>query len=111
MEAKKQKQVFPIIQDYIFVHAGLNPAKTLEEQTKHDLVWIRYQFLEAKSEDFKEKRTIVAGHTPVAEVKFDDNKILLDTGAGKGGILSAINLETKEVYSTSDNNPIASFLF
>ena len=98
-------------QDYIFVHAGLNPAKTLEEQTKHDLVWIRYQFLEAKSEDFKEKRTIVAGHTPVAEVKFDDNKILLDTGAGKGGILSAINLETKEVYSTSDDNPIASFLF
>ena len=43
--------------------------------------------------------------------KFDNNKILLDTGAGKGGILSAIDLETKEVYSTSNNNPIASFLF
>lgn len=97
-------------QNYIFVHAGINPALTLEEQTKHDLIWIRYKFLGAKSEDFKEERTIVAGHTPVAEVKFEGNKILVDTGSGKGGILSAVDLKTKEVYSTSDENPIASFL-
>ncbi|PTX17441.1 serine/threonine protein phosphatase 1 [Halanaerobium congolense] len=97
-------------QKYIFVHAGINPALTLEEQTKHDLIWIRYKFLEAKKEDFKEERTIVAGHTPVAEVKFDGNKILVDTGSGKGGILSAVDLKTKKVYSTSNENPIASFL-
>ncbi|TDO72686.1 serine/threonine protein phosphatase 1 [Halanaerobium saccharolyticum] len=98
-------------EDYIFVHAGINPSKSLEEQTEHDLVWIRQPFLGAKSEDFKEDRTVVAGHTPVAEVRFGNNKILVDTGAGKGGILSAVNLETKEVYSTSDKNPIASLLF
>jgi serine/threonine protein phosphatase 1 len=97
--------------EYIFVHAGIDPAKSLEEQTEHDLVWIRQPFLRAKAEDFKEGRVIVAGHTPVAEVKFKDNKILVDTGAGKGGILSAIDLETKKVYSTSDKNPIASLLF
>lgn len=95
-------------EDYIFVHAGLKPDKMLKEQTKHDLVWIRYEFLGAKAEDFKEKRTIVAGHTPVGEVEFKDNKILLDTGAGKGGILSALNLKTKKVYKSSENNPIAS---
>ncbi len=98
-------------QDHIFVHAGINPSKSLEEQTEHDLVWIREPFLGAKSEDFKENRTIVAGHTPVAEVKFEENKILVDTGAGKGGILSAVDLKTKEVYSTSGENPIASLLF
>lgn len=98
-------------QDYIFVHAGINPSKGLEEQTEHDLFWIREPFLRAKSEDFKENRTIVAGHTPVAEVKFEENKILVDTGAGKGGILSAVDLKTKEVYSTSRQNPIASLLF
>jgi serine/threonine protein phosphatase 1 len=98
-------------QEYIFVHAGINPALTLEEQTKHDLIWIRYKFLGAKSADFKEERTIVAGHTPVAEVKFEENKILVDTGSGKGGILSAVDLKTKKVYSTSDKNPIASLLF
>ena len=97
--------------DYIFVHAGIDPAKSLAEQTEHDLVWIRQQFLAARAEDFKEKRTVVAGHTPVAEVRFGNNKILIDTGAGKGGILSAINLESKKVYSTSDKNPIASLLF
>ena len=95
-------------ENYIFVHAGLKPDKMLKEQTKHDLVWIRYEFLGAKAEDFKEKRTIVAGHTPVGEVEFKDNKILLDTGAGKGGILSALNLKTKKVYKSSENNPIAS---
>lgn len=102
---------YHVNQDYIFVHAGINPSKSLEEQTEHDLVWIRQQFLGAKTKDFKENRTVVAGHSPVAEVKFGENKILVDTGAGKGGILSAVNLETKEVYSTSDNNPIASLLF
>lgn len=97
-------------QNYIFVHAGIRPDRKLEEQTEHDLVWIRYQFLGAKAADFKEKRTVVAGHTPVPEVKFEENKILMDTGAGKGGILSAINLETKKVYSSAEKNPIASIL-
>ncbi|RCW54885.1 hypothetical protein [Halanaerobium sp. ST460_2HS_T2] len=83
----------------------------MTEQSEHDLVWIRYKFLEAEAENFKEKRTIVAGHTPVAEVKFQGNKILMDTGAGKGGILSAINLKTKKVYTSAEKNPIASLLF
>ena len=98
-------------QDYIFVHAGIKPSKSLEEQSRHDLVWIRQPFLGAKAEDFKENRTVAAGHTPVAEVRFGENKILLDTGAGKGGILSAVDLKTKEVFSSSDKNPIASLLF
>jgi len=97
-------------QDYIFVHAGIRPDRKLKEQTEHDLVWIRYQFLGAKAGDFKEKRTVVAGHTPVPKVKFEENKILMDTGAGKGGILSAINLETKKVYTSAEKNPIASIL-
>jgi serine/threonine protein phosphatase 1 len=46
----------------------------------------------------------------VPEVKFEENKILMDTGAGKGGILSAIDLETKKVYSSAEKNPIASIL-
>lgn len=98
-------------QEYIFVHGGIQPDKSLEQQTEHDLVWIRQAFLAAKGEDFKENRTVVAGHTPVAEVRFEDNKILMDTGAGKGGILSALDLNTKKVYKSRDNNPIASILF
>lgn len=97
-------------QNYIFVHAGIRPNRKLKDQTEHDLVWIRYQFLGAEAGDFKEAKTVVAGHTPVPKVKFEENKILMDTGAGKGGILSAINLETKKVYSSAEKNPIASIL-
>jgi len=97
--------------DYIFVHAGIQPDKSLEQQTEHDLVWIRQAFLGARSEDFKENRTVVAGHTPVAEVRFEDSKILMDTGAGKGGILSALNLNNNKVYKSRDSNPIASLLY
>ena len=97
-------------QNYIFVHAGIRPDRKLKEQTEHDLVWIRYQFLGAEASDFKEEKTVVAGHTPVPEVKFEENKILMDTGAGKGGILSAINLKSKKVYSSAEKNPIASIL-
>lgn len=95
-------------QEYIFVHAGLDPAKELAEQSNHDLVWIRFKFINAQKEEFKDKRTIVAGHTPVGEVRFMENKILLDTGAGKGGILSAVELESKRVFKSKDSNSIFS---
>ena len=37
-----------------------------------------------------------------------DIKILLDTGAGKGGILSALELERKKVFKSKENNPLMS---
>lgn len=94
--------------EYIIVHAGIHPDNKLEEQSNHDLIWIRNEFINTPAEKFKENRTVVAGHTPVAEVKFMDNKILLDTGAGKGGILSAVELESKKVFKSKDNNPLMS---
>ncbi len=94
--------------EYIIVHAGIHPDKKLREQSNHDLIWIRNEFINTPAEKFKENRTVIAGHTPVAEVKFMDNKILLDTGAGKGGILSAVELENKQVFKSKDNNPLMS---
>ena len=38
--------------NYIFVHAGLRPGLRLEKQTISDLLWIRYDFIEAE-EDFR----------------------------------------------------------
>ena len=96
--------------DYIFVHAGIVPSQKLEEQRKHDLVWIRYEFINAAAEKFVEDRTIIAGHTPVADVQFLENKILMDTGAGKGGILTAIKLENKKIFQSRPTNPLKSLL-
>ncbi len=44
-----------------FVHAGSNPARPLDRQDRHDLLWIREPFLSIQ-QDYG--RLIVHGHTP-----------------------------------------------
>ena len=44
-----------------FVHAGINPARPLDRQDRHDLLWIREPFLSIQH-DYG--RLIVHGHTP-----------------------------------------------
>ncbi|MFW5985162.1 MAG: metallophosphoesterase family protein [Halanaerobiaceae bacterium] len=86
---------------YIFVHAGLKPGIGLKDQQKRDLLWIRNEFLmyDWSREDLEE--TIVAGHTPFPEVKYYSGVIIVDTGAGKGGYLSLLDLTNDQVYSAS----------
>lgn len=79
-----------IFGDYIFVHAGLRPGRPINEQTEHDLLWIRDDFLR---KPWPESTVVVHGHTPVSEVEVDSNKIGVDTGAFATGILTALRLE------------------
>jgi serine/threonine protein phosphatase 1 len=71
-----------------FVHAGIDPDKTLDEQNDHDLIWIREPFL---SDGRDHGRLIVHGHTPVAARAPDlrGNRVNVDTGAVYGGPLTA----------------------
>ena len=79
--------------DYLFVHAGLRPGVPLHEQSQADLRWIRQPFLESgDSHGF----VIVHGHTICEEVDVRDNRIGLDTGAYRTGVLTAIGLEGTE---------------
>ena len=73
--------------DYIFVHAGLNPALPLDAQDPHDLMWIREPFL--KSSHVWTHR-IVHGHVVVPEPEFRPNRIAIDTGASRTGRLTAL---------------------
>ena len=52
--------------DYFFVHAGVDPKKNLENQTKTDFLWSRSS--EFYDKDFKFNKIIVHGHTPEKEV-------------------------------------------
>jgi serine/threonine protein phosphatase 1 len=83
-----------IIGDYLFVHAGLKPGRSIEQQTDQDLVWIRDEFL--RSEERFEKK-VVHGHTPVPRPDFRDNRINLDTGAYSTGRLTAAVFEDEFV--------------
>jgi serine/threonine protein phosphatase 1 len=75
-------------QKRFFVHAGVNPARSLDDQDDHDLLWIREPFL---SSDKSYGRLIVHGHTPTKKWKPEqhENRINLDTGAVYGRALSA----------------------
>lgn len=76
--------------DYVFVHAGINPELSLDEQKRSDLLWIRERFLRYKGPFPK---TVVHGHTIFDEIEIKRDRIGLDTGAFRSGILTALVLE------------------
>lgn len=78
--------------DYFFTHAGIRPNVALSEQTDHDLMCIRSEFL---SHDGLYDKVIVHGHTPAYPMEVLPNRINVDTGAYDTGVLSCIVLEGK----------------
>jgi serine/threonine protein phosphatase 1 len=77
--------------DYAFVHAGVRPGAALADQTEHDLLWIRQEFLEAPGPF---EKTIVHGHTWLDHrPQLTDGRLGLDTGAYVTGVLTACRLE------------------
>jgi serine/threonine protein phosphatase 1 len=88
-----------VIGDYIFVHAGVNPAKFLRNQVPEDVYWIREGFID-KSHSFG--KTVVFGHTPYAEVMAElPWRIGIDTGLVFGNKLSCVNLTQQEVLQVA----------
>jgi serine/threonine protein phosphatase 1 len=75
---------------YLFVHAGVDPARPLSDQDPHDLMWIREPFL---STDRDLGLRVVHGHVIEPEPVFRANRIGVDTGAYKTGVLTCAVLE------------------
>ncbi|WP_194953324.1 metallophosphoesterase family protein [Sphingopyxis solisilvae] len=81
------------IGDYIFVHAGIRPGVPIEKQALGDLRWIRHEFLDDERDH---GAMIIHGHTIYDDVDEWPNRIGIDTGAYKSGVLTAIALEGRE---------------
>ena len=79
---------------YLFVHAGIDPSKTLEDQSKKDLLWSRSKEFFKKS--FKAKKIIVHGHTPELELISYPHRINIDMGCYFSGKLSSVCLSDDE---------------
>ncbi|KRA64672.1 serine/threonine protein phosphatase [Caulobacter sp. Root656] len=79
--------------DYFFVHAGARPGVPLDQQSRHDMMWIRQTFLD-DSRAFE--KIVVHGHTPTDDIQSDHRRIGLDTGAYATGVLTAVRLEGEE---------------
>lgn len=78
------------IDDYLFVHAGVDVHKAIDNQDPKVTRWIRNEF--THSHDSYEK-TVVYGHTVYPDVYQRGCRIGIDTGAYASGKLSAIALE------------------
>lgn len=92
---------YHIIEDYLFVHAGIRIGIPLEKQTLEDMVYIRSEFY-TKKHGLPYK--IIFGHTEFAEPLIKDDKICIDTGCGKyeASPLTAIVIENgKELFVSS----------
>jgi serine/threonine protein phosphatase 1 len=93
---KKHREFLSSFQDYyefgdfVCVHAGIKPKIPLEKQRPKDMRWIRSSFIDYKKQH---DHIVVHGHTVVERAECFGNRIAVDTGAGKGGTLSAVCLE------------------
>ena len=76
--------------DFLFVHAGIRPDAPIDHQDPNDLIWIRHEFLESER---SHGRFIVHGHTPVPHPDIRHNRINIDTGAWRTGILTCIAID------------------
>ena len=82
------------IGDYVFVHAGLNPGRPLDDQRREDLLWIREPFLSGR--DWPYPVTVVHGHTPDRPTALA-HRIGIDSGVFSSGSLTAVELQGKRL--------------
>ena len=99
--------LYHIHENKLFVHAGINPLTPLEEQDKNTFLWDRslaslaldlYPYgSDGKLSTFDE---VYVGHTPIpySEPIHSLGVWLMDTGAGWSGVLSMMNITTKEMF-------------
>ena len=79
--------------DYLFVHAGIRPSVDISMQSQADLRWIRQPFLD---DDSDHGLVVVHGHTISEGVDERPNRIGIDTGAYRTGVLTALVVESDE---------------
>lgn len=76
--------------DYLFVHAGIRPGVALDRQRQSDLRWIRAPFL---ADETDHGFVVVHGHTITPSIEERPNRIGIDTGAYRTGVLTALAIE------------------
>jgi len=97
----------------LFVHAGIDTRMPLEKQGLQTLLWDRslvQTALDLHAKSIKGNLTgfdeVYIGHTPVSPPPVHVCELwLMDTGAGWSGVLSIMNIDTKELFM-SDPVPL-----
>lgn len=92
----QQLQPYIVMDPFLCVHAGIDPEKSLAQQTDEELLWIRNKFIFASH---PLPYTVLFGHTPQPMVYFDlPYKVGLDTGLVYGNMLTCLDVDEKVLY-------------
>ena len=92
----QQLRLYYLMPPFLCVHAGIDPAKPLSEQTEEELLWIRNKFIFASH---RLPHTVLFGHTPQHTVFYDlPYKVGLDTGLVYGNMLTCLDVDEKVLY-------------
>jgi len=90
---------FHVMDTFLCVHAGIDPQKSLGDQSNEDLFWIRNKFIYSSH---SLPYTVLFGHTPQHAVLFDlPYKVGLDTGLVYGNRLTCLELDEKVLLQIS----------
>jgi len=90
------------VENFICVHAGLNPLRAVTAQNDADIYWIRDDFIH---NPHPYGLTVVFGHTPHQELLLDlPYKIGIDTGLVFGNKLTCIEVKSGKVFQIARNS-------
>ncbi len=93
----------PGMEPYLFVHAGILPGREPENTDGETLLWVREPFLDGYDPS---GRIVVHGHTPYKTVRVLPDKIGLDTGAFRGGVLPCLQLPERVLYQVDHDGKV-----
>lgn len=109
---KMLRQASPLLRvgEFVACHAGINGWLPIDEQDRHDLMWITDGFLDRVDDSMP---PVVHGHTPMGDLPVvTENRISIDTGAHDTGRLTAFFVDRVDqkydFYQTSPAGPVQS---
>lgn len=114
IELLQKAHYYYIHENKLFVHAGIDPSKPIEQQDAQTFLWDRH--LVRTVLDFSEKGIdarlttfddIYVGHTPIPSGQpiHSCGVWLMDTGAGWSGVLSMMDVDNNKIFM-SDPTPL-----
>lgn len=76
----------------VFVHAGVDPDRPLDNQDRNTLLWTRRRAFIDRLDDLEPGYRVIHGHTITRMPIISKNRINIDTGAYASGCLTAVRL-------------------
>lgn len=86
----RRTKLYFTLGSWLMVHAGVRRGLAPRDQLAHDLLMIRDEFL---GQPHMLPYRVIYGHTPTPAPKVEDDKVGIDTGAYRTGVLTCAVLE------------------